>query len=115
MPELVIPAPTIPTIPTSTGGAFPVRRVYCIGRNYAAHVVEMGGDPDREEPFFFQKNPNNLDSSGKFPYPPHTSDVHYEVELLVALGSGGVDLVDQVTAPVAHAVDVGAHRVQGDQ
>ena len=58
MPELVIPAPTIPTIPTSTGGAFPVRRVYCIGRNYAAHVVEMGGDPDREEPFFFQKNPN---------------------------------------------------------
>ena len=92
MPELVIPAPAIPTIPTSTGGAFPVRRVYCIGRNYAAHVVEMGGDPDREEPFFFQKNPNNLDSSGEFPYPPHSNDVHHEVELLVALKSGGSNI-----------------------
>lgn len=92
MSELVIPAPIIPTIPTSTGGAFPVRRVYCIGRNYAAHVVEMGGDPDRHEPFFFQKNPNNLDASGEFPYPPHSSDVHHEVELVVALKSGGTNI-----------------------
>ena len=42
------------------GGLFPVHRVYCVGRNYAAHTIEMGGDPDREEPFFFQKNPDNL-------------------------------------------------------
>lgn len=92
MADFVIPAPPIPTIPVSGGGAFPVRRVYCIGRNYAAHAVEMGHDPDREPPFFFQKNPNNLDSSGAFPYPPHSSDVHHEVELLVALKSGGTNI-----------------------
>ncbi|NBE09545.1 fumarylacetoacetate hydrolase family protein [Paragemmobacter ruber] len=92
MADFVIPAPAVPTIPVEGGGAFPVRRVYCIGRNYAAHAVEMGHDPDREPPFFFQKNPNNLDASGRFPYPPHTKDVHHEVELLVALKSGGTNI-----------------------
>lgn len=92
MSDLVIPAPLVPTIPTAGGGAFPVRRVYCIGRNFAAHAVEMGHDPDREPPFFFQKNPDNLDPSGTFPYPPQSSDVHHEVELLVALKSGGTDI-----------------------
>lgn len=101
MADFVIPAPPIPTIPVSGGGAFPVRRVYCIGRNYAAHAVEMGHDPDREPPFFFQKNPNNLDSSGAFPYPPHSSDVHHEVELLVALKSGGTNIpLDQALSHV---------------
>ena len=71
---------------------FPVRRVYCIGRNYAAHAVEMGHDPDREPPFFFQKNPDNLDTSGSFPYPAQSSDVHHEVELAVTLGSGGTNI-----------------------
>ncbi len=92
MTNHVIPAPQIPSIPVSGGGAFPVRRLYCIGRNYAAHAVEMGHDPDREPPFFFQKNPNNLDTTGEFPYPAHSSDVHHEVELLVALKSGGTDI-----------------------
>lgn len=92
MTDFVIPAPSIPAIPTSTGGAFPVRRVYCIGRNYAAHAVEMGHDPDREQPFFFQKNPNNLDASGEFPYPSRSTDVHHEVELLMALKSGGTNI-----------------------
>jgi fumarylpyruvate hydrolase len=92
MPDFVIPAPTTPSIPVSGGGAFPVRRVYCIGRNYAAHAIEMGHDPDREAPFFFQKNPNNLDSTGEFPYPPHSNDVHHEVELVVALKSGGTNI-----------------------
>ncbi len=92
MTDFVIPAPQTPAIPTSTGGLFPVRRVYCIGRNYAAHTVEMGGDPTREAPFFFQKNPNNLDTTGEFPYPPHSSDVHHEVELLVALKTGGTNI-----------------------
>jgi fumarylpyruvate hydrolase len=95
----VIPAPPQHAIPVAGGGTFPVRRVYCIGRNYAAHTVEMGGDPDREAPFFFQKNPDALDPSGEFPYPPHTADVHHEVELLVALGSGGSDI------PVESALD----------
>ncbi|MEL7526834.1 MAG: fumarylacetoacetate hydrolase family protein [Pseudomonadota bacterium] len=92
MSEHVIETPKVHTIPTSDGGAFPVRRVYCIGRNFAAHAVEMGHDPNREPPFFFQKNPNNLDASGEFPYPPHTSDVHHEVELLVGLKSGGTNI-----------------------
>jgi fumarylpyruvate hydrolase len=92
MADFVIPAPPIPSIPVSGGGAFPVRRVYCIGRNYAAHAVEMGHDPNRESPFFFQKNPNNLDASSEFPYPPHSSDVHHEVELVVALKSGGTNI-----------------------
>jgi fumarylpyruvate hydrolase len=101
MADFVIPAPPVPAIPVSGGGAFPVRRVYCIGRNYAAHAVEMGHDPDREPPFFFQKNPNNLDSSGSFPYPPHSSDVHYEAELLVALKSGGTNIpLDQALSHV---------------
>ena len=75
-----------------TDDKFPVRRVYCIGRNYAAHAVEMGHDPDREPPFFFQKNPNNLDGSGQFPYPKHSSDVHYEAEMAVLLKTGGDDI-----------------------
>lgn len=92
MPEYVIaPAETV-WVPVEGGGRFPVRRVYCIGRNYAAHAVEMGHDPDREPPFFFQKNPDNLDASGSFPYPPRSSDVHHEVELVVALGRGGRDI-----------------------
>ena len=71
---------------------FPVRRVYCIGRNYADHAIEMGHDPDRELPFFFQKNADNVNSSGEFPYPAKSSDVHHEIELVVALKSGGVNI-----------------------
>lgn len=75
-----------------TDALFPVRRVYCVGRNYAAHAIEMGGDPNASPPFFFQKNPDNLTQTGTFPYPPFSSDVHHEIELLVALESGGSDL-----------------------
>ncbi|MGF1554361.1 MAG: fumarylacetoacetate hydrolase family protein [Paracoccaceae bacterium] len=90
MPDFVIDPPRIATVPVAGSDAlFPVRRVYCIGRNYAAHAVEMGHDPDREPPFFFQKNPDNLDPSGEFPYPDHSDDVQFEVELAVALKSGG--------------------------
>ena len=92
MSDFVIPLPAVTTIPVASGGSFPVRRVYCIGRNYAAHAIEMGHDPNREAPFFFQKNPNNLDSTGTFPYPPHTSDVHHEAELTVVLKAGGTNI-----------------------
>ena len=71
---------------------FPVRRIYCIGRNYADHAIEMGHDPDKEPPFFFQKNADNIDTSGNFPYPPQTQDVHFEMEMVVALKSGGIDI-----------------------
>jgi fumarylpyruvate hydrolase len=97
----VIAPPAIVALPVAGGAArFPVRRVYCIGRNYAAHAVEMGHDPDREPPFFFQKNPDNLDPSGEFPYPPQSADVHHEVELAVALGNGGSDV------PVERAMEL---------
>lgn len=90
MPSYVIDAPKVTSLPVEGEECrFPVRRVYCIGRNYAAHAIEMGHDPDREPPFFFQKNPDNLDPSGEFPYPDHSSDVHFEAELAVALSSGG--------------------------
>ena len=71
---------------------FPIHRIYCIGRNYAEHAREMGHDPNREPPFFFQKNPDNLRTDGKFPYPPGTKDVHHEIEMIVALKSGGRDI-----------------------
>lgn len=72
---------------------FPVRRIYCVGRNYAEHTREMGHDPDRELPFFFNKNPDNLVlDNGNFPYPSMTKDVHHEIEMVVAIGTGGVDI-----------------------
>ncbi|WP_417268748.1 MULTISPECIES: fumarylacetoacetate hydrolase family protein [Alphaproteobacteria] len=93
MSEYVVETPEIVGLPIEGATAlFPVRRIYCIGRNYAAHAVEMGDDPDRDPPFFFQKNPNNLDPSGNFPYPKNSSDVHYEVELAVMLGKGGINV-----------------------
>jgi len=94
MPTYVISAPEIVSAPVSGAAAtFPVHRIYCVGRNYAAHTIEMGGDPNREEPFFFQKNPDNLiTNGGDFPYPPRSSNVHHEIELVVALGVGGKDI-----------------------
>ena len=71
---------------------FPVRRIYCIGRNYADHAIEMGFDPNKEPPFFFQKNNSNIVIDGKFPYPLQTKDVHHELEMVVALKSGGTNI-----------------------
>ena len=96
----VVQPPEMPVLPVAgSDRLFTVRRVYCVGRNYAAHAVEMGGDPDREPPFFFQKNPDNLVSTGVFPYPPASGDVHFEVEMVVALARGGTGI------PVAAALD----------
>src|SRR3712207_2666131 len=82
-----------PSLPVQgTDKRFPVHRIYCIGRNYAAHAVEMGHDPNKEPPFFFQKNPDNLVVDGDFPYPPETSDVHYEFEMVVGLSKGGKNI-----------------------
>lgn len=83
---------------------FPVRRIYCVGRNYAAHAREMGHDPDREPPFFFTKPADALvyaapGSTGEFPYPSRTNDVHHEIELVVAIGRAGRDI------EVARALD----------
>lgn len=101
LPATVIPLPAPVLLPIEGAAeSFPVRRVYCVGRNYADHAIEMGHDPSREPPFFFQKNPDNLLPPGKdFPYPPLSSDVHHEVECIIALKSGGADI------PVNRALD----------
>lgn len=95
-PETVFPPAPAVLLPIEGETAlFPVRRVYCVGRNYAEHSREMGGDPAREAPFFFQKNPDNLvPPPGDFPYPGQSADVHHEVELLVALKGGGADIAE---------------------
>jgi fumarylpyruvate hydrolase len=89
----LFPPAATPHLPIAGSSAlFPVRRIYCVGRNYAAHAIEMGGDPDREAPFFFQKNPSNLViDGGDFPYPDKSNDVHHEIEMVIALRSGGRD------------------------
>lgn len=99
-PKFAIETPPVVALPiVGSDALFPVRRVYCIGRNYAAHAIEMGHDPNREPPFFFQKNPDNLDASGEFPYPPKSSDVHHEAEMAVMLKSGGRNI------PIEKAMD----------
>jgi fumarylpyruvate hydrolase len=85
------PMPTLAVV--GTDQRFPIHRVYCVGRNYYDHAIEMGHDPDREPPFFFQKNPDNvIPSGGDFPYPAQTKDVHHEIETVVAIGKGGTDI-----------------------
>ncbi|WLT33255.1 fumarylacetoacetate hydrolase family protein [Geothrix sp. PMB-07] len=99
--ESVLPIPAVPFIPVQGSSAgFPVRRIYCVGRNYAEHAREMGNDPTRETPCFFSK-PHDavVPGGGQVAYPPATSNLHHEVELVVALAKGGHDI------PVAEAPD----------
>jgi fumarylpyruvate hydrolase len=111
----VIEPAAIPSLAVvGTDARFPVRRVYCVGRNYAEHAVEMGHDPNREPPFFFQKNPDALDSSGRFPYPVKTSDVHHEIELIVALGKGGSDIAPETALDHVYGYGVGLDMTRRD-
>jgi fumarylpyruvate hydrolase len=89
MPSFVFPQPTPTAVPIiGTDALFAVRRVLCVGRNYAAHRREMGGD-DRDPPFFFSKPSDALVTAEEVPYPSRTHDLHHEIELVVALGAGG--------------------------
>ena len=98
MADFVIAPPPIVAVPVAGGGLFPVRRVFCVGRNYAEHAREMGHEPGREPPFFFSKPADALVVDGAdVPYPPMTADFHHEIELVVALGSGGAE-IDASTA-----------------
>lgn len=99
--ETVLPPPEPVLVPVVESRAlFPVRRVYCVGRNYADHAREMGHDPNREPPFFFGKPGDAIvPGGGDIPYPPATSELHHEVELVVALSRGGRDI------PVEAALD----------
>jgi fumarylpyruvate hydrolase len=94
------PPPTVAVPVESRGEVFPVRRILCVGRNYAAHRREMGGD-DRDPPFFFAKPADAIVTPGKdVAYPPKTANLHHEIELVVALGKGGKDV------PVERALDL---------
>ncbi|WP_428541994.1 fumarylacetoacetate hydrolase family protein [Rhodopila sp.] len=95
MADYVISAPAIIAVPVVSGGAFPVRRVFCVGRNYAEHAREMGSDPDREPPFFFMKPADALLlNDADMPYPPKSTQLHHEMELVVAIGRGGADIAE---------------------
>jgi fumarylpyruvate hydrolase len=99
--KYAIPLPAVTTVPVVDGDPFPVRRIYCVGRNYAAHAREMGHDPSREAPFFFMKPGDAVVPTGStIPYPAETEDYQYEIEMVVALGKGGSNV------PVEKALDL---------
>lgn len=92
-------APSVEIAGAST--RFPVHRIYCVGRNYAAHAREMGADPAREPPFFFSKPADAVVPNGaSVPYPPRTANLHHEIELVVAIGEGGRNI--PVASALAH-------------
>ncbi|MBW8892586.1 MAG: fumarylacetoacetate hydrolase family protein [Burkholderiales bacterium] len=98
---------------------FPVRRIYCIGRNYAAHAREMGSDPTREPPFFFQKPTDAIQvvtpgTVADHPYPPLTKNYHYEVELVVALGKGGRDIAQADALGLVYGYSLGLDMTRRD-
>lgn len=103
------------SVPVSTGGEFPVRRIYCVGRNYRAHAIEMGFDPDREAPFFFLKPTDTIVQSGStVPYPPRTADYHHEIELVVAIGKGGRNIAVEDAAQHIFGYAVGLDMTRRD-
>ena len=99
--EYAIDFPKTPVLPVAESNkVFPIGRIYCVGRNYAEHAREMGHDPDREPPFFFMKPADAIVQNGAtIPYPQATSDLHHEIEMIVAIGKGGADI------PVEKALD----------
>ncbi|WP_338661607.1 fumarylacetoacetate hydrolase family protein [Pararoseomonas sp. SCSIO 73927] len=95
MADYVIAPPAVAALPVRGGGLFPVRRIFCVGRNYAEHAREMGSDPDREPPFYFTKPADAVVTGGAdMPYPSMTKDLHHEMELVVAIGVGGSDIAE---------------------
>lgn len=117
--KLVFAAPAVPSLPVKgLADRFPIHRVYCIGRNYEAHAVEMGHDPNKEPPFFFQKNPSNVFCGAEFPYPTETSDVHHEIELMAVLHKGGknISVEDALNHVYGYAVglDMTRRDLQGE-
>ncbi len=111
----------IPVLPTpslaveGTHGRFPVHRIYCVGRNYVEHAREMGHDPDREPPFFFMKPADAIVTDGAdFVYPSHSQDVHHELELVVALGSGGSEVPASSALDLVYGYAVGLDMTRRD-
>jgi fumarylpyruvate hydrolase len=115
-PDFAIPAAAVPSLPIEGSEArFPVRRIYCIGRNYGAHVKEMGGDPKEQPPIFFMKPADAaVAASGAIPYPPGTSNFHHEIELVVALKAGGADVAADKALDLVYGYAVGVDLTRRD-
>ncbi|WP_298215395.1 fumarylacetoacetate hydrolase family protein [Acidocella sp.] len=116
MTDYVFPPPPRSAVPVTDGaGLFPVRRVFCVGRNYAAHAREMGGNPEREPPFFFTKPADALVIAGAdTPYPPATANLHHEIELVVALGAGGAGIAPERALDLVFGYAVGLDLTRRD-
>ena len=118
--NFVIPKPLITTVAIDDSeDLFPVHRIYCVGRNYAEHSREMGHNPEREDPFFFQKSPDNLLQAEKpegnyFPYPLKSKNVHHEIELVCALGSGGCNISKEEALNLIWGYGVGLDMTKRD-
>lgn len=101
MTETLFPPRPTPVVPVTGAAGFPVGRIFCVGRNYAAHAAEMGHEVDREAPFYFTKSAHAVLLSGQdMPYPPRTNDLHHEMELVVAIGGQARDIT------IADALDI---------
>jgi fumarylpyruvate hydrolase len=115
MTGYVIQPASVATLPVQgSDKVFPIHRIYCVGRNYAEHAIEMGHDPSKEPPFFFQKNPDNIVTDGKFPYPSQSSDVHHEIEMVVALGKGGDNIPVEMALEHVFGYGVGLDMTRRD-
>jgi fumarylpyruvate hydrolase len=116
MTGFVITPPATPALAIADSDqVFPLRRVFCVGRNYAAHAREMGADPDREPPFFFTKPADAVvPASGCVPFPPSTEDLHHEVELVVALKAGGADVKPEQALDLVWGYAVGVDLTRRD-
>jgi fumarylpyruvate hydrolase len=116
MTGFVITPPAIPALAVAgSDQTFPVRRVFCVGRNYAAHAREMGSDPSREPPFFFTKPADAVvPASGSVPYPSSTGELHHEVELVVALKGGGTDIAPEQALDLVWGYGVGLDLTRRD-
>ena len=112
----VIPVWQLPTVPVVGDTAtFPVRRIYCVGRNYAAHAREMGADPTREAPFFFTKPADAVVLDGAtLPYPQATRNLHHEIELVVALKGGGANVPIDTALDLVYGYGVGLDMTRRD-
>ena len=115
MSAYVLDPPAVPTVPVEgEAAAFPVRRILCVGRNYAAHRREMGGD-DRDPPFFFAKPADAVVPPGTDPaYPQRTGNLHHEIELVVAIGRGGADIAADQALDLIYGYAVGVDLTRRD-
>jgi fumarylpyruvate hydrolase len=116
MSAYVIPAPATPSVAVANSAArFPIRRVFCVGRNYAAHAREMGNDPNREPPFFFTKPADAVvPAEGVLAYPTLTASLHHEIELVVAIGRAGANVAPEQALELVWGYGVGLDMTRRD-